>query len=470
MAAAGPRPIPPEAWPRAHRIAQGFLRPLGRFLHVQAASGVVLLVASVLALAWANSPWAASYEHLWHTPIIVGVGSFVLREPLHFWINDALMTVFFFVVGLEIRREIHEGELADLRRATLPIAAALGGMLAPALIYMSLNREPPGHRGWGVPTATDIAFAVGVLTLLGKRVPSALRVLLLALAIIDDIGAIVVIAVFYTSGVAVEGLVVAAGGILSVLAMQRFGVRKPLLYVAPGAVIWWGMLRSGVHPTLAGVVLGLLTPARPWFGQEGFLSAAKESVAAFEQFAEDKRRDVHELLEPLMRLGEARGEALAPVVRLQAWLHPYVAFGVMPLFALANAGVDVRGVTLDAPGLSRVMLGVIVGLTVGKPIGIVTASWLSVTLGIASLPRGVKYSGVFVVGCVAGIGFTMAIFVAGLAFNTPEMLGAAKLAVLLASSIAAGIGMLAARLILPAQPALDVASTTPDEAEKSNEY
>ncbi|AKT40789.1 Na+/H+ antiporter NhaA [Chondromyces crocatus] len=467
---AAPHSTPPEAWPRARHLALALLRPLGRFLHVQAASGIVLLLASLVALAWANSPWAASYEHLWHTPIRVGAGALVFEQPLHFWINDGLMTVFFFVVGLEIRREIHEGELADLRRAALPIVAALGGMAAPALIYLAVNPELPGRNGWGVPTATDIAFAVGVLALLGKRVPSALRVLLLALAIIDDIGAILVIALFYTSGVLWSGLLLAGAGALLVLGMQRFGVRSPWAYVAPGAVIWWGMLKSGVHPTLAGVVLGLLTPARPWFGQEGFLSVAKQSVSDFERIASSSAQDLHLLMAPLVRLDQARREALPPVVRLQAFLHPYVAFGIMPLFALANAGVDVRGVSFEASGVSLVMVGVVAGLVVGKPLGIVTASWLSVKLGLAAFPRGVKVPGVLVVGCVAGIGFTMAIFVAGLAFDRPELLGAAKLAVLLASLTSAVIGLLAGRLILPAHQAPDVAATTPDDAERSNEY
>lgn len=470
MDAFGPASAPPEAWLPARRLALSVLRPLGRFLHVQAASGIVLLIMAIVALAWANSPWAASYEHVWHTPLSIGIGHFEIREPLHFWINDGLMAIFFFVVGLEIRREIHQGELADLRRATLPMAAALGGMIAPALIYLALNGKPPARSGWGVPMATDIAFAVGVLALLGKRVPAALRVLLLALAIIDDIGAIVVIALFYTSGVKLAGFALVAVGMAAVVAMQRFGVRQPLLYMAPGAVVWWGMHRAGVHPTIAGVILGLMTPVRSWFGEEGFLAVARESVEEFERLAEKRRHGMDELVEPLARLAEARREALPPVVRLQVALHPWVAFGIMPLFALANAGVDVRGAELGDATLKGILGGVIAGLVIGKPIGVVTASWLAVRLGLSALPRGVTWRGVLLVGCVAGIGFTMAIFVAGLAFEEEAPLGAAKLAVLLASASSAGVAMVAGRLLLPRTPSPDVVETTPDEAEMSNDY
>jgi NhaA family Na+:H+ antiporter len=249
-----------------------------KFLHVEASSGILLLVAAVIALLWANSPWAPSYEHLLHTPISVGFGEHIFTRTVHFWINEILMVVFFFVVGLEVRRELFEGELSTPRRAALPVAAALGGMLVPAAIYVSLNAGSPAVRGWGVPMATDIAFAVGVLALLGRRVPAALRVLLLAVAIIDDIGAILVIALFYSSGVDVSGLAIAGFGVVFVLLMQRVGLRNPVLYIAPGIVVWGGMLHAGVHPTIAGVILGLLTPVRSWFGQEGFQKETEQAL------------------------------------------------------------------------------------------------------------------------------------------------------------------------------------------------
>jgi NhaA family Na+:H+ antiporter len=458
------QPVAPETWEPARRVAEKIFRPLERFLHVEAASGIVLLVAAVVALIWANSPWSSSYEALWHTPITVGAGSHVFTQTLHFWINDGLMAIFFFVVGLEIRREIHEGELADLKRAALPVAAAVGGMIAPALIYLAFNAAPASRQGWGIPMATDIAFAVGVLALLGKRVPAALRVLLLALAIIDDIGAILVIAIFYSSGLSWAGLLVAALGVLGVLALQRLGVRQTLAYVAPGAVLWLGMLGAGVHPTIAGVILGLLTPVRPWFGKDGFVAAANEAVEDFRASARDQNQGVQDLLPPLRRIKQAHREALAPVVRIQAELHPWVAFAIMPLFALANAGVSLQGLGMDDAGSMAVILGVLLGLVIGKPVGILLASFTTVKLGICALPRGVSWRGILLVGLVAGIGFTMAIFIAGLAFPSDGLLAAAKLAVLLGSGLAAVIGLVMGRVVLPARPAADSAATV-SEAE-----
>ncbi|MGK3963825.1 Na+/H+ antiporter NhaA [Sorangium sp. So ce118] len=460
--------LAPGTWAPARRLAQRVLGPLDRFLHVEAASGIVLLIASVVALAWANSPWGGAYEHLWHVPITIGAGSLVFTQSLHFWINEGLMTIFFFVVGLEIRREIHEGELSDLKRAALPVAAAAGGMIAPALLYLSLNASPVSRHGWGVPTATDIAFAVGVLALLGKRVPPALRVLLLALAIIDDIGAIIVIALFYSSGIAWTGLLIAGGGVLAVLVLQRFGVRRPVAYVAPGALLWWGMLRAGIHPTIAGVVIGLLTPVRSWFGSHGFLTAARGVVDEVGALVGREGYRADELLSPLRRIKTAQREALPPVVRLQAALHPWVAYGIMPLFAFANAGVRVDGSSLGHPASGTILLGVMLGLVAGKPLGVFLASFAMVRLGVCALPRGVGWRGIAVVGCVAGIGFTMAIFIAGLAFDDPAKLAAAKLGVLLASAVAAVIGLLVGRLVLSGAPTPGAARTLA-EAEASTE-
>jgi NhaA family Na+:H+ antiporter len=313
--------------------------------------------------------------------------------------------------------------------------------------------------------ATDIAFAVGVLALLGKRVPAAVRVLLLALAIIDDIGAIVIIAVFYSQGFASSGLVVAALGIGGVFLLRGLGVRRPVVYLAPGLVLWAGILMTGVHPTIAGVVLGLLTPAEPWYGAGGFIAATESALADVRGRATED--DHHALLEPLARVAEARREAVAPVIRLEAGLHPWVAYGIMPLFALANAGVDLHGVDLGAPVTTGVALGVVAGLVLGKPIGIVAASFLAERLGIAARPRGATWRGVLLVGLVAGIGFTMAIFIAGLAFPDHAALGAAKLAVLCASAIAGVIALTSGRLLLPRAPAPDVAEVTVDEAEAS---
>lgn len=456
-------PAAPEASVFARRLAQRLLRPLERFLRIEASSGIVLLVAAAGALLWANSPWGASYERFWETPITLGVGRFVDVRPLHFWINDGLMTIFFFVVGLEIRREIHEGELADLRRAVLPIMAACGGMIAPALIYFSIHHEGAARSGWGVPTATDIAFAVGVLALVGKRVPPALRVLLLALAIIDDIGAIVIIAFFYSEGISIAGLGVAAAGLLGIWLFQRLGVRRALAYLPPAAIVWLGMLEAHVHPTIAGVLIGLLTPVRPWFGIDGFLAAAGDAI---EDFRERRDRGGHALLQPLRRIRQAQREALPPVVKLQAELHPWVAYGIMPLFALANAGVDVRALGHVDGEATSVALSVLVALVVGKPLGIMALTAASVRLRICTLPRGVGWRGILLVGCVAGIGFTMAIFIAGLAFEDEALLGAAKLGVLVGSAIAAVAGVTLGRLMLSPTPAPGAALTV-EQAEAS---
>lgn len=423
------------------------MKPIERFLHVEAASGIVLVLAAVTALAWANSPWGHLYEPLWQAPVTIGVGGLTLTHSVRFWINDGFMVVFFFVVGLEIRREIHDGELSEPKRAALPVAAALGGMAVPALIYVLLNPERPARDGWGVPMATDIAFAVGVLALLGRRVPGAVRILLLAVAIIDDIGAILVIAVFYSTGVRWEWLALAGGGVALVVVLQRINVRLPLAYVVPGAVIWAGMLQGGIHPTIAGVVLGLLTPVRPWFGAQGFLATAHHVIERVRQQV-DRGHDSRDLIQPLADLGRARREALSPVVRIEAALHPWVAFGVMPLFALANAGVAVGAVSLEEAGASRLLLGIVLGLVVGKPVGVILGCVAAIGVGAAAMPAGVAWSGIALVGCVAGIGFTMAIFVAGLAFPGAGHLGIATLAVLAASAVAAVLGLALGRLLL----------------------
>ena len=465
----GPRGLPPGASPRARRLALELARPVEKFLHVEASSGILLLVTAVIALVWANSPWASTYEHLLHTPVSVGFGEHVFTRTVHFWINEILMVVFFFVVGLEVRRELFEGELSEPRRAALPVAAALGGMLVPAAIYLSLNARSPAGRGWGVPMATDIAFAIGVLALLGRRVPAALRVLLLALAIIDDIGAILVIALFYSSGVAVSGLAIVGLGIVTVLIMQRVGLRNPFLYLAPGILVWGGMLHAGIHPTITGVILGLLTPMRSWFGHEGFL---KETEQALDNLRNRTAAEVdpRQLLPDLERMNIARREAIPPVTRIEAALHPWVAFGIMPLFALANAGVALGGLGDGSSEAIGIALGVGLGLVVGKPLGIVAFSWLAVRLGLASLPRSVSWGGVLVVGCVAGIGFTMALFIGALAFFDTSMLAVAKLAVLAASVVAGVGGLVLGYRILPLHQSIDVGSTRPDDAERSTAY
>jgi NhaA family Na+:H+ antiporter len=371
------------------------LDPVEQFLAVESSSGIVLLVCAVIALGWANSPARGLYQKLWHLPL----GAFSFTRDLHFWINDGLMAIFFFVVGLEIRRELHAGELSDRRRAALPVLAALGGMLAPALIFLAFNAGGAAARGWGVPTATDIAFAVGVLVLLGPRVRPAVRVLLLTLAVADDLGAILVIAIFYSSQLSVLGFLILGGGVLLLLVMQRLRVRATVAYLAPALVVWTGAVVAGIHPALAGVALGLLTP-----------------------------------------IGE--------VDRLQHGLHRWVAFGIMPLFALANAGVPLGNASFAGAGLPA-FAGVVLGLALGKPAGILAFCWVATRIKIAALPAGMRWAEVLVLGMVAGIGFTMALFVAALAFPAGTLLETVKLAVLAGSFLSAVVGLVLGRLMLP---------------------
>lgn len=461
----GPVPSnPPEAWQPLLRLARIASKPLERFLHIEAASGLLLLMASAVALVWANSQWAASYAHFWHTQIAIEVGSFEFKRTLEWFVNDVLMVVFFFVVGMEIRREIHHGELSEWRRAVLPVTAALGGMLAPAAVYLAIAGTGVTHSGWGVPMATDIAFAVGILTLLGKRVPAALRVLLLALAVIDDLGAIVVIALFYSSGVALSGLGIAAVAFVGIFVLQRFGVRAKVAYFVPAFVAWLGIYTAGIHPTIAGVIVGVITPVRAWLGPEGFVAGMRQEVDQLAQ-ASPETLSSHELAQTLRHVNLARREAMSPAESLIEALHPWVAFGIMPLFALANAGVTVTAGALEANSW-HAAVGVAVGLVIGKPIGILVATWLTLKLGLGILPRGLTGRHLIVLGIVAGVGFTMALFIAQLAFADERLLAAAKFGVLIASGVAALLALALGRILLPSSEVSGAAQCA-DEAESS---
>jgi NhaA family Na+:H+ antiporter len=409
------------------------VRPFERFLQIESANGAVLLVCTLVALALANSPWAQAYHDFWHIHLSISLGDWKLDHSLAHWVNDGLMTIFFFVVGLEIKRELVQGELRDPRQAALPIVAAIGGMLAPAAIYYLLQQGQPGERGWGIPMATDIAFVVGILALLGKRVPIGLKILLLALAIADDIGAVLVIAIFYTSEISFASLALAAFGFGVVLAMQMLGVRQVRWYVLIGIGIWCAFLLSGVHPTVAGVVLGLLTPARPWIPSpllSRVVEEAREQLSS-KHHVEDLRT--------------AALESQSPLERLEHALHPWVAFGIMPIFALANAGVTIGAGHIANP----VAVAVAAGLVIGKPLGIVLACLIAVRVGLARLPSGVPWLAILGGGCLGGIGFTMSLFVAGLALEG-EQLEAGKLGTLIGSTISAVLGCGLLLLFLPA--------------------
>jgi len=388
-------------------------------------SGLVLLAAAAIALACANSPLSHAYEALWQRRPSFGV-PLLSAYDLRFWVNDGLMTIFFLLVGLEIRREINDGSLSNPRVATLPIIAAAGGVLVPALLYMLVcilaGSTPLVRRGWAIPTATDIAFAVGVLSLI-PRVPPALRVLLLTLAIADDVAAILIIALFYSGGIAPAQFLLIAAGIALVLLLQALCVRSALAYVLPGALVWMGMLRAGVHPTLTGVVLGLLTPVTAVFG----LWRRQRPAPPAGPFRA-RRLDPPPALE-------------SPVVRVEAMLHPYVAFGIMPLFAFANAGVSLRGLDLGAGAPLAVGAATVLGLVLGKPIGIVLAPLAAVRLKLVALPEGVQRRQLVLLGILGGIGFTMSIFIANLAFGDAPLLAAAKFGVLVGSALAAALAL-----------------------------
>jgi NhaA family Na+:H+ antiporter len=423
------------------------MRSLERFIHVQAMSGVILLAAAAMALAWANSPWGGAYDAVLATRFELQVGRWSVGTSLKSVVNDVLMAIFFFVIGLEVRRRMHGGELGTLREAALPIIAALGGMVVPAAIYvMAVGPFGDASAGWGVPVSTDTAFALGVLALLGSRIAPNMRVLLLAIAIIDDVLAVLMIAIFYSSRIDPRGICVAVAGISAVLVLQRFGVRRVASYVIPAVVVWIGIWWAGIHPAFAGIVVGLLTPARTWYGHEGLADAARHHIEVIDRPASGGTR-LRDLARSMLELRRAHREAVSPVERIEAALHTWTAFAIMPMFAFANAGIDFGQV--DVAAAPRLAVGVVAGLVVGKLAGIVLASAGAVKLGIARLPIGVTWRGVAVVGAVAGIGFTMALFIANLAFAArPDLRDVATTAILCSSAVSVVLALLVGRVVL----------------------
>jgi NhaA family Na+:H+ antiporter len=412
------------------------------FLHIQAVSGLVLLAAAVAAIIWANSPWAGAYQRLVHAHFTIGLGSLHLEMSLQHAINGGLMTVFFFLVGLEIKREVLVGELRDRRTALLPAIAALGGMLVPAGIYLAFQAGKPASQGWGIPMATDIAFAVGFLALLGPRIPSGLRVFLLALAIADDLGAVLVIAIFYTDQISFVPLGLAAAGLVGVFLMQRSGIRPIPPYVVVGLLIWLAMEHSGVHPTVGGVLLGVMTPMTAWLPDRQALNKVRfwtqELDASVGGPPDRERRG-----QALRNLAEVHQDAVSPLARLEQGLHLWVAYLIVPVFALANAGVTFSASSLQNPATASVTAAVAIGLLAGKPSGIVLFSLLAVKSGLARLPAGVRWGHVVGAGVLAGIGFTVSLFIAALSFSDQATLDAAKVGILLGSAVAAVLGLAA---------------------------
>ena len=418
------------------------VRPIKDFAKFEASGGILLICCTVIALVWANSPWAGSYFHLWHTELVFGFGSARLAKPLEFWINDGLMAVFFLLVGLEIKREMLVGELASFQKAALPIAAALGGMLVPALFYALLNRGGQGVSGWGIPMATDIAFALGVLALLGDRVPASLKVFLAALAIADDIGAVLVIAVFYTAKISWISLAVGGAFLAALVAMNRGGARHPLIYALLGIGLWLAFLQSGVHATVAGVLLAMTIPVRTRIEGREFLACSETHLARFRS-AEEAGETIpasSTKLHALEAIESVCERAQSPLQRFEHALAPWIKHFIMPVFALANAGVVLGGGV--AAIVAPISLGVICGLVLGKPIGIAALSWLATRIGMAALPSGVGWRQILGVGMMGGIGFTMSLFVAALAFGNGLELETAKVGILTASAVSGMAGAL----------------------------
>jgi len=430
--------------------------PFQRFFKAEATGGVLLLAFTVIALVWANaSIFSDSYTDLWNTTLVIGAGDFKLEKPLLLWINDGLMAVFFFVVGLEIKREVLIGELASRRKATLPIVAAAGGMAVPALLFIAFNAGGAGGDGWGIPMATDIAFALGVLSLLGKRAPLSLKIFLTALAIVDDIGAILIIALFYTASIDATALLVGGVFLAGLVAANRLGIRRPLIYALLSFGLWVAFVKSGVHATVAGVLAAMTIPARTLIDGGQFLDKTRYLLGEFEKdectdcMQPNKRqRAALQELETLTQYVES------PMQRLEHALHPWVTFAIMPIFALANAGVVLGGDLADT-ATDPLALGIIVGLVIGKPLGVTAMTWLAVRAGLADLPEGVTMRHILGAGSLAGVGFTMSLFITNLAFDSSELVATAKLGILLASLAAGVIGWMLLRNTETAQPRAD---------------
>ncbi|MDZ7676804.1 MAG: Na+/H+ antiporter NhaA [Acidimicrobiales bacterium] len=458
----------PHTWAESDRfVPRSFVRPLQRFMDAEASSAIFMLIAAVAALVWANSPWHHAQQTLWETPLTFHLGELAhLELTLVEWVNDALMAVFFFVVGLEIKRELVHGELRDPRKAALPAIGAVGGMILPAAVYLLFNTGGDGSQGWGIPMATDIAFAVAVVALVGPRIPNAAKVFLLTLAIADDIGAITVIAIFYTDDLSFGWLAIAFATVIGLVIAKRLEVRSMPLYVAGALFLWFAVHESGVHATLAGVTLGLLTPAWSFFDPRRFSTDAQRLVDAAAHTVDDGRMTSAEYELNQARLEELHRlvvETQSPLERLDHVLERWVLFVIVPLFAFSNAGVRLTGDAVDGLLTDRVVLGVALGLIVGKTLGVFSATVIADRLGIGSLPAGVTYRHVLGLAVTAGIGFTVALFVAGLAFETAALADSAKIGILGGSIIAGIAGYLILRTS-PPQPSRDPAAPVAEPA------
>lgn len=453
--------IKPSPKIKSPRILRKALVTVQDFIHWEATGGVLLLIASAIALVLANSPWAEQFFHFWETKIGFSVGNFELSLSLHHWINDALMAIFFMVVGLEIKRELLVGELKDRKKALLPSMAAVGGMLVPAIVYFIFNVGQPSQNGWAIPMATDIAFALGIMALLGKRVPLELKIFLAALAIVDDIAAVLVIAIFYTEQITVSWLV-AAIMLLGIVAIAgRFGVNRPFIFFTVAAAIWLAMHESGLHATLAGILVALTVPAKSRIDPKEYFNNdcdRLENISSLEWTEQSvlTNKDQQRIVKDL---NVAANKLEPPLIQLEHNLHPYVSFLILPLFALANAGVVINSESWKGL-LDPLSLGIILGLIVGKQVGVTFFSWMAIKLGWASIPNSMTLKYIYGASWLTGIGFTMSLFITDLAFKNPLLQDKARIAILLAS-LAAGLGgYLILNRVLPKNPGEQVTDSS----------
>lgn len=412
------------------------IAPVSRFIHLEYTGGIVLFLSVIVAIIWANSPFHESYHHLWDIKFSIGFDDYVLNKPLHIWINDGLMALFFFVIGLELKREFMEGELSTLKKASLPMMAALGGMLVPAAIFFMINKGLVSEHGWGIPMATDIAFALALLSMAGKHIPGSVKVFLSALAVADDLGAVLVIAFFYTSDLNFVPLGIAAIFLLVLIAGNKLGIRSTAFYLLIGIAVWIGFLLSGVHATIAGVLVAFTIPAVTKINENSFSENLRKLSNDFEQEIPNSglltTSEQHRTIEQVKSLTLA---AETPLQKIEYALHPWVAFVIMPLFALANAGIII-GADFFSALVNPVSIGVISGLIAGKFVGVLLFTWLMVKTGLAQLPDQANWKHITGVALLAGVGFTMSLFISNLAFEQPEFIEQAKYGILIASLIA----------------------------------
>jgi NhaA family Na+:H+ antiporter len=418
------------------------LNPIKKFLQIQASGGIILLIVTVVSIIWANSPYSKSYSDLLTNKITIGFDNYTIEEPLIVWINEGLMTVFFFLVGLEIKREILIGELSSFKKASLPIFSALGGMIFPALIYLMFNTGTVRQSGWGIPVATDIAFSLGILSLVKSKVSFSIKVFLTAFAIIDDLGAVIIIAFFYTSSISLLNLSIAAIFLVLLLVSNFVHIRNPFIYILLGFGLWVAFFKSGIHPTIAGVVLAFTIPTIARIDTHAFLDSNKDSLKDIEKINSSGQNinTTSELNSAIFEIENSCEKVLAPSHRIEHKLNPYVAYFIIPLFAFANAGVHVNGNFLAA--LTKpISLGIILGLVFGKQIGITLFSWLACKLNISDLPASTTWKQMYGVACLGGIGFTMSLFISSLAFNYTDYVEEAKIGILCGSFISGIIGL-----------------------------